>query len=174
MPGGAVEGIGIEMLPLVLSLAPCGGAGRCIITAYLGNYALVNPLFCRSGPWRASMRSWFSGLAPAASESCQLDSTKFARSSRAVVRYPKWVATTTSRPRRPLVCSAQGSLACGAMRLFSPGATSSWTGAASLLACSRLPPAPRVQVAPPILTSKTATSSTPRFFHSPPSVRDWI
>ena len=31
-----------------------------------------------------------------------------------------------------------------------------------------------LQVAPPILTSKTATSSTPRFFHSPPSVRDWI
>jgi len=27
MPGDAEEGIGIEMLPLVLSLAPCGGAG---------------------------------------------------------------------------------------------------------------------------------------------------
>jgi len=29
MPGDAEEGIGIEMLPLVLSLAPCGGAGCC-------------------------------------------------------------------------------------------------------------------------------------------------
>ena len=29
MPGGAEEGIGIEMLPLVLSLAPSGGAGCC-------------------------------------------------------------------------------------------------------------------------------------------------
>jgi len=29
MPGGAEEGIGTEMLPLVLSLAPCGGAGCC-------------------------------------------------------------------------------------------------------------------------------------------------
>ena len=29
MQGGAEEGIGIEMLPLVLSLEPCGGAGCC-------------------------------------------------------------------------------------------------------------------------------------------------
>jgi len=29
MPGDAEEGIGIEKLPLVLSLAPCGGAGCC-------------------------------------------------------------------------------------------------------------------------------------------------
>ena len=29
MPGDAEEGIGIEMLPLVLSLAPCGGTGCC-------------------------------------------------------------------------------------------------------------------------------------------------
>ena len=29
MPGDAEEGIEVEMLPLVLSLAPCGGAGCC-------------------------------------------------------------------------------------------------------------------------------------------------
>ena len=29
MPGDAEEGIGIDMLPLVLSLAPSGGAGCC-------------------------------------------------------------------------------------------------------------------------------------------------
>ena len=29
MPGDAEEGMEVEMLPLVLSLAPCGGAGRC-------------------------------------------------------------------------------------------------------------------------------------------------
>jgi len=29
MPGDAEEGIEVEMLPLVLSLAPCGGAGIC-------------------------------------------------------------------------------------------------------------------------------------------------
>jgi len=29
MPGGAEEGMEVEMLPLVLSLAPCGGVGCC-------------------------------------------------------------------------------------------------------------------------------------------------
>ena len=47
------------------------------------------------------------------------------------------------------------------MRPISPGATSSWIAAASLLACNRPPPAPRVRVATTILTSRTATSSTP-------------
>ena len=42
-----------------------------------------------------------------------------------------------------------------------PGATSSWIAAASLLACSHLPPAPRVWVATPILALRTMTSSTP-------------
>jgi len=42
-----------------------------------------------------------------------------------------------------------------------PGATSSWIAAASSLACSRPPPAPRVRLATPILTSRTTTSSTP-------------
>ena len=44
---------------------------------------------------------------------------------------------------------------------ISPGATSSWIAAASSLACSHPPPAPRVRVATPILTSRTTTSSTP-------------
>ena len=44
---------------------------------------------------------------------------------------------------------------------LSPGATSSWITAASSLACSCPPPAPRVRVATPVLTSRTATSSTP-------------
>jgi len=38
----------------------------------------------------------------------------FVRSSRAIVRCPMWVATTTSRPRRPWACFAQGPAACGA------------------------------------------------------------
>ena len=87
----------------------------------------------------------------------------FARSSRAIVRYPTWIATTTSRPRRPLACSAQGTAARGVTRPFSPGATSSWIAAASSLACSRHPPpAPRMRVATLILTSRTKTSSTPK------------
>jgi len=52
------------------------------------------------------------------------------------------------------------SAACGAMRPFSPGATSSWIAAASPLACSHPPPSPRVRVVTPIPTSRTATSST--------------
>ena len=72
-----------------------------------------------------------------------------------------WTATTTSRPKRSLACSAQGSAACGAMRPFSPGATSSWIAAASSLVRSHPPPAPRVRVATPILTSRTTTSFTP-------------
>ena len=39
--------------------------------------------------------------------------------------------------------------------------TSSWIAAASLLACSHPPPAPRVRLATLILTSRTVTSSTP-------------
>jgi len=38
-------------------------------------------------------------------------------------------------------------VACGIMWTILPGATSSWTGAASSLACSRPPPAQRVRVA---------------------------
>ena len=108
-----------------------------------------------------STRARFSGSASAVSESSLLDSMTFARSSRAIVRYPTWIATTTSRPRRPLACSAQGSAACGVMQPFLPGATSSWIAAASSLACSHPPPAPHVRVATPILTSRTTTSSTP-------------
>ena len=78
-----------------------------------------------------------------------------------IFRCSTWVAPTTSRPRRPLACSAQGPVACGVMRPFSPGAASSWTGAASSLACSRPPPAPRARLATPILTSRTTASSTP-------------
>ena len=66
---------------------------------------------------------------------------------------PTWVATTTSRPRRPWACFAQGSAACGVMRPFSPGATSPWIAAASSLAYSHPPPAPRVRVATPVLLS---------------------
>jgi len=64
--------------------------------------------------------------------------------------------STTSRPRRPWACSAHGSTTCGLMRLFSPGATSSWIAAASSLASSHPPPAPRV---PP--TWRAPTPSTP-------------
>ena len=117
--------------------------------------------FCRSGLWLASTRGRFSGSASAVSESCLLDSMTFSRSSRAVVRYPTWIATTTSRPRRPWACFAQVSAACGVMRPFSPRATLSWIAAASSLACSHPPPAPRARVATPVLTSRTTTSSTP-------------
>ena len=92
---------------------------------------------------------------------CLQDPMASTRLSRAIVRCPTWIDTTTSRPRRPLACSAQVSAASEVMRPFSPGATSSWTEAASSMAFSRPPPAPRVRVATPILTSKTATSSTP-------------
>ena len=84
-----------------------------------------------------------------------------ARSSRAFVRYPTWIASTASRPRRPRACFAQGSAACGVMRPFSAGATSSWAGTASSVACSHPPPAPRVRMATPIITFRTTTSSTP-------------
>jgi len=57
--------------------------------------------------------------ASAASESCLQDPVVSAR-SRAIVQYPTWIATTTSRPRRPVACSAQGFTACGVMRQFSP------------------------------------------------------
>ena len=36
-------------------------------------FARSNPLFCRSGPWRASKNERFSGSAPAASGSYLLD-----------------------------------------------------------------------------------------------------
>jgi len=94
-------------------------------------------------------------------ESCLMDSMMFARSSRAIVRYPMWIATTTSRPRRPLACSAQGSAACEVMRPFSPGAALSWIASKCSLACSHPPPAPRVRVATPVITSRFMTSSTP-------------
>jgi len=58
--------------------------------------ARSNPLFCRSSQWRASTRARYSGSSSAASESCMLDSMTFARSSRAIVRYPTWIATATS------------------------------------------------------------------------------
>ena len=61
--------------------------------------------------------------------------------------------------RRPLPYPAQGSAACGVVRPFSPGATSSWTGAESSLARSRPPPAPLVRVATPVLTSRNTTPS---------------
>jgi len=69
--------------------------------------------------------------------------------------------TSASRPRRPWECFAQRSAACGVMQPLKLGATSSWIGAASSLACSHPPPAQRVWVATPILTSRSATSSTP-------------
>ena len=72
-----------------------------------------------------------------------------------------WAERTCEVAGRPEACSAQGSVAYGAMRPFSPGATSSWTGAASSLASSRPPPAPRVLVATSVITSRTTTSSTP-------------
>ena len=93
----------------------------------------------------------------------------FVRSSRAIAGCPTWITTTRSRPRRSLACSALGSVACGVMRQFSPGATSSRTGAASSLVCSHPPPAPRVWVANPILTSRIAAFST----RSVPGHRTW-
>ena len=49
---------------------------------------------------------------------CAALALRLARSFNAIVRYPTWIATTTSRPRRPSACSAQGSVACGVMRPF--------------------------------------------------------
>ena len=113
--------------------------------------ARSNLSFRRSGLWRASTRAWFSGSAWAASESYLLDSMALVhRAQLFIARYPTWIATTTSHPSRSLACFAQGPVERGAMGPFRPGATSSWTGAARSLACSRLPPAPRVRVATPI------------------------
>ena len=123
--------------------------------------ARSNLLFCRSGLWLARTRARFSGSASAVSESCLLGSMKFSRLSRAIVRCPTWIATTTSGPRRPWACSAQGSAACGVMRPFSPGATPPWIAAAGLLACSHPPPAPRVRAATPVLALRITVSSTP-------------
>jgi len=80
----------------------------------------------------------------------------YAHSSRVILRHPTWVATTSSRPRRPFACSAPGFGACGVMRPFYPGATSSWTGAESSLACSRPPLAPRARVPTAVITSRSA------------------
>jgi len=59
--------------------------------------------------------------------------TVYALSSRAIERCPTWVTATKSRASRPLACSAQRSAECGVMLPFSPGAASSWTGAACSL-----------------------------------------
>jgi len=64
-----------------------------------------------------------------------------------------------SRSNDKSLKEALGMFHSGARRVWgyaaiSPGSTSSyWTGAASLLACSRPPPATRMQVATPVLTS---------------------
>jgi len=52
----------------------------------------------------------------------------------------------------------------GHAAIIAPGATSSWTGAASSLECSRPPPAPRAHVATSALTSRTSPpfTSSPR------------
>ena len=62
-------------------------------------------------------------LPAAVSVSCLPDSMTSVRSSRAIVRYPTWIAKTSSRPksqesRRPWACSAKGSAACEVMRPF--------------------------------------------------------
>jgi len=80
--------------------------------------ARSNMLLCRSGLWQASTRARFSGTTSAGSESYLLDSITFACSSRAIVRYPSWIATTTSRPRRPLACSTQGTSRVGSCGQF--------------------------------------------------------
>jgi len=68
-------------------------------------------------------------LPAAVSVSCLPDSMTSVRSSRAIVRYPTWIATTTSRPRRPWESSAQ-SAARGVMWPSSPGTISPWIAAA--------------------------------------------
>jgi len=100
----------------------------------------------------------FSGSASAASESYLLDSmTSWTFIERnCAVSYVDRYDDKSPKEAIGMIRSR-----CGVMRPFSPGETSSWTGAASSLACSRPPPAPRVWVATPILTSRTATSSTP-------------
>ena len=49
---------------------------------------------CHSGLWLASTRARFSGSVSAVSESCLPGSMAPARSSRAILRYPTWIATT--------------------------------------------------------------------------------
>ena len=120
--------------------------------------ARLNLLFYRAGLLLASTRARFSGSASAVSESSLLDSMAFARSSRAIVRYPTWMATTTSPPRRPLACPAQGSAACGVtcshFRLERPHLGSQ--PQARWPAVTR-----RLRHTCGILTSRTTTSSTP-------------
>ena len=62
---------------------------------------------------------------------------------------------------RLLACPARGPAERWKMQLFSPEATSYWTAAASSLACSRLPLAPRARLATLTLPSRTAASPTP-------------
>jgi len=70
--------------------------------------ARLNPLFCRSGPWRASMRAWFSGSASAVSKGYLLDSKAFTRSSQSTARADRYedkspkeaLGMFRSRPRR--------------------------------------------------------------------------
>ena len=117
------------------------------------NKKRLNPLFCHSGPWWASTRERLSCSASAALEKLPTGFScvnTFIARNRAVSYMDRY---DDKSPKEAL--GMQGIVACGAMRIFSPGATSSWTGAASSLACSLPPPAPRVRVATPILTSKT-------------------
>ena len=50
MPGDAEEGIEVEILPLVLSLAPCGGAGCCPRPPVPWHWGRPGTL---DGPWAA-------------------------------------------------------------------------------------------------------------------------
>jgi len=71
--------------------APMASVGSNTILR-MSRSARINLLFCRSGLWLASTRARLSGSASAVSESCLLDSMTSARSSRAIVRHPTWIA----------------------------------------------------------------------------------
>jgi len=114
----------------------------------------------RAKRWAVIGPPSFSPLASQSPVSCDSKKVRFSDALHA----PAFLPQPKSRHHpdaRPLTCAAQGPAARGVMRPFSPGATSPWIAAASLLACSHPPLAPRVRVATMVLTSRTAASSTP-------------
>jgi len=108
--------------------------------------ARSNPFFCRSGQCQASTSARFSGSVLA----CLKDLMTSERSSRAIVRSPSWIVTTT----RSISSTALGAFrsSCGHFHLER-------IAVASSLACSRPPPAPRARLVTPVLTSRTAAFS---------------
>ena len=124
----------MPLLPLLFS-APEAPGGRPLLPSLFLSLFVCS----RQAINVCTLEGLFSGSASAASKSCLLDSMMITSSSRAIVRYPTWIALTTSRLWGPLTCPAQGPAACGFMRPFFPEVTSYWVVSASSLACSRTP-----------------------------------